>query len=134
VPPAARAAQTFRILCLITPTYLKVERKSVKIVWEQSVYGGTAPIVCVLCGQAARPIRTGTNQLLIGVIYDRHGTVGGEVCHNCIALGSEGIRSMLVNRIATMRTKLSELEAIAQGELQLPSIEQEFYIHRHTGA
>ena len=104
-----------------------------KIVWEQSVYIGTAPIVCVLCGQAARPIRTGTNQLLIGVLYDRHGSVRGEVCHSCVALGAEGIRSMLATRIATMRTKLSDLEAIAQDELQLPSIEQEFYIHRPSG-
>lgn len=104
-----------------------------KIVWEQSVYIGTAPIFCTLCSQSARPVRTGTNQLLIGVLYDRHGIVRGEVCHNCIALGAEGIRSMLATRIEAMRINLSELEAIAQDELQLPSIEQEFYIHRPNG-
>lgn len=102
-----------------------------KIVWEQNIYVGTAPIFCTLCGQAARPVRSRTNQLLIGVLYDRQGSVRGEVCHSCIALGSDGLRSMLDSRIAALRAKLSELEAIAQDDLQIPSIEQEFYIHRH---
>lgn len=101
-----------------------------KIVWEQSVYVGNAPVFCTLCGQEARPIRSGANQLLIGVIYDRHDVMWGEACHHCIARGSEGLKALLASRMDSLRAKLSELEAIAQEELQLPSIEQEFQIHR----
>jgi len=58
----------------------------------------------------------------------------GEACHHCIALGSEGIKALLSSRIDTLRAKLSDLEALAQGELQLPSIEQEFQVHRRDGS
>lgn len=104
-----------------------------KIVWEQSVYVNTAPIFCTLCGQATRPLRSGSNQMLIGVLYNYQGIVCGEVCHHCIALGAEGIQSMLDRRIGALRTKLFELEAIAQHKLQLPSVEQEFRLHRRDG-
>jgi hypothetical protein len=113
---------------------LDSEETSVKIVWEPSVYFGSAPVFCTLCGQEARPIRSGANQLLIGVIYDCHDVVWGEACHHCIALGSEGIKALLGSRIETLRSKLSDLEALAQGELQVPSIEQEFQMHRRDGS
>ena len=113
---------------------LDSEETSVKIVWEPSVYFGSAPVFCTLCGQEARPIRSGANQLLIGVIYDCYDVVWGEACHHCIALGSEGIKALLSSRIDTLRAKLSDLEALAQGELQLPSIEQEFQVHRRDGS
>lgn len=105
-----------------------------KIVWEQSVYLGSAPVFCDLCGQSVRPICSGANQLLIGVIYDCHGVMHGEACNQCIALGPEGIKALLASRIETLRARLFELEALAQAELQLPSIEQEFQVHRRDGS
>ena len=110
------------------------EETSVKIVWEQSVYWGSAPVFCTLCGQAVRPIHSGANQLLIGVIYDCHSVMHGEACNQCIALGSEGIKALLASRIETLRARVSELEALAQGELHLPSIEQAFQVHRRDGS
>ena len=110
------------------------EETSVKIVWEQSVYWGSAPVFCTFCGQAVRPIHSGANQLLIGVIYDCHSVMHGEACNQCIALGSEGIKALLTSRIETLRARVSELEALAQGELHLPSIEQAFQVHRRDGS
>ncbi len=110
------------------------EETSVKIVWEQSVYWGSAPVFCTFCDQAVRPIRSGANQLLIGVIYDCHSVMQGEACNQCIALGTEGIKALLASRLETLRAKIVELEALAQGELHLPSIEQEFQVHRRDGS
>lgn len=101
-----------------------------KIVWEQSIYFGNAPVFCSICGHRAYPVRSGTNQLLLAVIYDCNGKVRGEACMDCVASGSEGITTRLSERLQTLRAKVADLEALAQEEMQIPSLEEEFRMHR----
>lgn len=100
-----------------------------KIVWEPSVYFGNAPVFCSICGRESRPIRTGSNQLLLAVIYDPQGVVCGEACSDCVAAGPKGIKMRLNDRIESLQAKLSELQGLAQAEMQIPSLEQEFQLH-----
>lgn len=101
-----------------------------RIVWEQSAYIGNAPVFCTICSHRAYPIRGRRNQLLIAVLYDRHGKVFGEVCRSCVAAGSEGMQARLSERIRGLQDKLAELQMIADEGIQTPSLEQEFQIHK----
>lgn len=101
-----------------------------KVVWEKTVYLGNAPVFCAICGYQTRPIRNAANQLLLAVIYDHRGVACGEACADCVAAGSRGVRARLQDRIQSVKHKLSDLEALAQGEIQMPSLEEEFQIHR----
>ncbi len=101
-----------------------------KIVWEQSIYFGNAPVFCCICGHRSHPIRSGSNQLLLAVIYDHDGKMHGEACRDCVAAGTEGIKHRLAERIEALQAKLTELEHLAKENIQIPSIEQEFEMHR----
>lgn len=101
-----------------------------KIVWEHSTYIGNAPVFCTICGHKSFPIRGRKNQLLLAVIYDDQGRVYGEACRDCVAAGSEGIRTRLQERIQSLQSKLTELQAIAQAPIETPSLEEEFQSHR----
>jgi hypothetical protein len=106
----------------------------VKIVWEQSIYNGSAPIFCAICGHQSYPVRSQRNQLLLAVLYDRKGVAWGEVCRDCVAAGSPGIRSRLQERIQSLRDKMNELESFAREEIETPSLEEEFQIHRQDAS
>ncbi|NJR39416.1 MAG: hypothetical protein HC781_12100 [Leptolyngbyaceae cyanobacterium CSU_1_4] len=101
-----------------------------KIVWEQSVYVGNAPVFCAICGHRAYPTRGSRNQLLLAVIYDYRGTACGEACRDCVASGAAGIRQKLQDQIQSFQEKISELEHLGVGEIQPPSLEEEFQLHR----
>lgn len=100
-----------------------------KIVWEQSVYIGNAPVFCVICGHRSYPVRSRRNQLLLAVLYDKRGVASGEVCRDCVAAGPSGIQLRLQERIQALQAKVAELEGFADAEIQTPSLEQEFQIH-----
>ncbi|HIK55090.1 MAG TPA: hypothetical protein IGS37_08010 [Synechococcales cyanobacterium M55_K2018_004] len=101
-----------------------------RIVWEQSIYFGNAPVFCSICGHRTYPIRSGTNQLLLAVIYDRQGKMRGEACMDCVASGAEVIKARLEERIESIQEKLDELKALAHETMELPSLEDEFEMHR----
>ncbi|MBD2460378.1 hypothetical protein H6G89_04910 [Oscillatoria sp. FACHB-1407] len=100
-----------------------------KIVWERSVYVGNVPVFCTICGHQSYPIRS-KNQLLLAVLYDKQGVVRGEVCRDCVAAGSEGIKARLHERIEALQTKMAELQLVAQEDVETPTLEQEFQVHR----
>ena len=100
------------------------------IVWEQSVYVGNAPVFCAICGHRTYPIRGSRNQLLLAVIYDYREVACGEACRDCVASGSVGIRQKLQDQIQTFQEKIAELEHLGVGEIQPPSLEEEFQLHR----
>ncbi len=104
------------------------ERALVKIVWESCVYGGNAPVPCVLCGRWAKPMQSLRNQALLAVVYDDHGKMYGEVCRSCVQAGAEEIKTRLQERITGLRGQLSDLETLNQGEVELPSLEHELRV------
>lgn len=101
-----------------------------KIVWEQSIYVGNAPVFCSICGRQSYPVRNQKNQLLLAVIYDQQGVALGEACRDCVATGSAGIRSRLQERIQSLQDKIADLQTLADAEIQTPSLEQEFHVYR----
>jgi hypothetical protein len=101
----------------------------VKIVWERSIYVGNVPVFCTICGHQSYPIRS-KNQLLLAVLYDNHDVMRGEVCRDCVASGSSGIKARLQERIQALQDKLSDLERVAQEDVQIPTLEQEFQVHQ----
>jgi hypothetical protein len=106
------------------------EVASVKIVWEQSIYIGNAPVFCAICGRKSHPTRGRRNQLLLAVIYDRRGVACGEACRDCVAAGSAGIRERLQDRIETFQEKIAELKHLEAEEIEPPSLEEEFQLHQ----
>lgn len=105
-----------------------------KIVWEQSIYVGNAPVFCSICGHQSYPICNPKNQLLLAVIYDRHGVVLGEACRDCVAAGSAGIRSRLQERIQSLQNRVADLQALAETEIQTPSLEEEFQVYHQDAS
>jgi hypothetical protein len=101
-----------------------------RIVWEPSIYVGNAPVFCTLCGQRSYPVRSQKNQFLLAVIYNDRGVALGEACRDCVAAGTEGIHSRLQERIQSLEAKVAELRTFAEAEIQTPSLEQEFQVHR----
>lgn len=98
-----------------------------RIKWEQSVYVGQVPVCCAICGGQARPIRTRGNQYLLAVVYDDRGSAQGEVCRDCLAAGSNGIKDRLQERIQSLQSQLAELQTLVQEDFQVPSLEEEFH-------
>lgn len=105
-----------------------------KIVWEQSIYVGNAPVFCTICGCRSHPIRNQQNQLLLAVIYNQQGVALGEACRDCVLAGSDGIRTRLQERIQALQTKIDELQVLAQEKIETPSLEQEFRAYRHDAS
>lgn len=101
-----------------------------RIVWEQSAYIGNAPVFCTICGRKSHPVRGRRNQLLLAIIYDNQGVACGEACRDCVVAGTEGIKARLHERIQDLQAKISELQLLAQEEIQTPTLEEEFQIHR----
>lgn len=101
-----------------------------KIVWEQSIYVGNAPVFCSICGRQSYPVRNQKNQLLLAVIYDQHNVALGEACRDCVAAGPAGIQSRLQERIQSLQSKIADLQVLAAAEIQTPSLEQEFQAYR----
>jgi hypothetical protein len=100
-------------------------RLSVRIVWERSIYGGNGRVPCIICGGWANPIQKKGHQVLLAVVYNDRGQIYGEVCRSCLGLGAKGIKECLQERIARLRKQLEDLEELEQGEVQLPTLEQE---------
>ncbi|HEY9646614.1 MAG TPA: hypothetical protein V6C88_09605 [Chroococcidiopsis sp.] len=67
---------------------------------------------------------------MLAVIYDAQGKVYGEACRSCVASGSSGIRDRLNDRIHSLQAKLSDLQTLAQEDIQPPTLEEEFQVHR----
>jgi hypothetical protein len=59
------------------------------------------------------------------VVYNDRGQIYGEICRSCLSLGAKGIKEYLRERIARLRKQLEDLEELEQGEVQLPTLEQE---------
>jgi hypothetical protein len=106
----------------------------VKIVWEHSIYVGNAPVFCTICGRRSYPIRNRRNQLLLAVIYDQRGTAWGEACCDCVASGSEGIKARIRERVSALQEKIDELTTFSEAEIETPTLEQEFQIHRQDAS
>ena len=100
-----------------------------KIVWEHSIYVGEAPVFCAICDRPSYPIKNSHNQLLLAVIYDNCGTAWGEACRDCVAAGSEGIQTRLLDRMRSLQKKIDELQVLSAEKVETPSLEQEFQIH-----
>ncbi|NJO41170.1 MAG: hypothetical protein HC769_23760 [Cyanobacteria bacterium CRU_2_1] len=105
-----------------------------KIVWEQSVYVGNAPVFCTICGCRSYPVQSRKNQLLLAIIYDKRGVAWGEACRECVSAGSAGIKARLQDRIQDLQSKINELQLLADTEIQTPTLEQEFQIHRQDAS
>ncbi len=105
-----------------------------RIVWEPSIYVGNVPVFCTICGRQSHPVRNKRNQLLLAVIYDRQGVAIGEVCRDCVAAGSTGIRNRLQERIESLEQKIGELQVLAEVEIETPSLEQEFQVYRQDAS
>jgi hypothetical protein len=101
----------------------------VRIVWEQSIYVGNAPVFCAICDRRSHPVRV-QGQLLLAVLYDQHGIAWGEVCRSCVSAGSAGIKTQLQERIQALQKKTTELQRLAQADIQTPTLEQEFQMHQ----
>jgi hypothetical protein len=101
----------------------------VKIVWEQSVYVGNAPVFCAICDRRSYPVRDKRNRLLLAVIYDQRGVAWGEACRDCVAAGSAGIRTRIQDRIESYKKKIDELQTLVEAEIETPTLEQEFQFH-----
>lgn len=99
-----------------------------KIVWEPCVYGGNAPVPCVICGRWAKPMRNLRNQALLAVVYDHTGKMYGEACRDCVQSGATEIQEKLKERITSLQAQLCDLQALEQGEVQLPSLEHELRV------
>jgi hypothetical protein len=67
---------------------------------------------------------------LLAVIYNDRGVALGEACRDCVAAGTEGIQARLQERIQSLEAKITELKTFAEAEIQTPSLEQEFQVHR----
>jgi hypothetical protein len=106
----------------------------VKIVWEQSIYVGNAPVFCTLCGRRSHPIRGRRNQLLLAIIYDQRGVACGEACRDCVVSGSVGIKARLQERIQGFREKIAELEHLESEDIEPPTLEEEFQLHRQDAS
>jgi len=100
-----------------------------KIIWETCVAVGLAPVPCTLCGRSYRPQRTRNHQFLLALIYNNQGRFCGEACWDCVQAGSEAIHEHLSHRLQTLQTMVEELQILAQEEIQLPTLEQEFRSH-----
>jgi hypothetical protein len=98
----------------------------VRVVWESTIYGGKAPIPCVLCGQRFHPLRLRTHLYLLAVVYNDHNRMVGESCRDCLRSGAEGIRTHLSERLQQLEKQVEELQTLAQEEIYLPSLEEEF--------
>ncbi len=96
-----------------------------RVVWERSIYGGNGRVPCIVCGGWAAPIPKKGQQVLLAVVYNDRGQIYGEICRSCLSLGPKGIKEYLRERIARLRKQLEDLEELEQGEVQLPTLEQE---------
>ncbi len=100
-----------------------------KIVWEPCVYGGNAPVPCVICGRWAKPMRSLRNQALLAVVYDNSGKLYGEACRSCVQSGASGIKAHLKERITSLQAQLSDLQQLEEGCVEVPSLEQELRVY-----
>ncbi len=100
-----------------------------KIVWEPCIYGGNVRIPCVICGEAAIPTRLPNQQVVLAVVYNDQGRIHGEACRSCVSLTPEGIRERLQDRILSLQAKLQDLQDLNQGEIELPTLEQELRVY-----
>lgn len=103
-----------------------------KIVWERSVYIGNAPVFCTICDRRSYPVKV-HGQLLLAVLYDQHSVFQGEVCRSCVSAGSAGIQARLQERIQALQAKTIELQTLAQANIETPTLEEEFHVHRPYG-
>ncbi len=100
-----------------------------RIVWEPCIYGGTVHVPCIICGQRAAPVQGRGEQVLLAVVYNDQGRVYGEACRSCVALGVQGIQDCLQERIASLQAQLRDLQELNQGDIQLPTLEEEFKVY-----
>lgn len=100
-----------------------------RIAWERSIYVGNGRVRCILCGHwfVTQPLRN--QQALIAVVYNDQGVVYGEACRSCVTSGSEGIKECLQERITSLQTQLQDLQELNQGEVRLPTLEEELQSH-----
>lgn len=97
-----------------------------RIQWEQSIYGGTVPVTCTICGERITSIRNRRNLYLLAVIYNQQGRVCGEACRSCVAAGPQEIQERLQERICQLEATLGELQALAGEGVEVPTLEEEF--------
>jgi hypothetical protein len=76
-------------------------------------------------GDGPTPSRKKGTKCCWAVVYNDRGQIYGEVCRSCLGLGAKGIKECLQERIARLRKQLEDLEELEQGEVQLPTLEQE---------
>ncbi len=100
-----------------------------KIVWERSVYGGNVPIRCVICEEWITPRREHRGQALLAIVYNQQDKFYGEACRHCATATPATLKSFLQERITQLKAKLQDLQDLNQGEIQVPSLEQEFQIY-----
>ncbi|NJM00363.1 MAG: hypothetical protein HC829_09140 [Bacteroidales bacterium] len=100
-----------------------------KIAWEPCIYGVQTPVPCVICGQRSAPTATRGQQAMLAVVYDHEGRIFGEACRSCVRLGADGIRAYLQERIATLQSQVQDLQHLNQGEISLPSLEEELRVY-----
>jgi hypothetical protein len=101
-----------------------------KIVWERSIYFGNTPVPCAICGRWSAQVQTKTQQILLAVVYNDAGVVVGEACRSCVSLGTTGIQELIQERIASLQAQLQDLQDLAQGTVELPTLEQELEAYR----
>lgn len=105
-----------------------------KIVWEHSIYVGNAPVFCSICGRRSYPVRSRTNQLLLAIIYDDQGVARGEACRDCVSAGTSAIKNRLQERIQSYQEKINELKLLSAEDIETPTLEEEFQLHRQDAS
>ena len=80
---------------------------------------------CVICG-SIYCLKTARAS-----VYSQHGIEYGDVCPECLELGSEGIKARLLGNIQRLREFADELEALSRESVQLPGLEAEFKVYRN---
>lgn len=99
-----------------------------KIVWETSAYSGGL-FLCIICGQRSSSLQGRLGKSLIAVVYNQAGQVYGEACLSCVNSGAAGIKQSLKERIIALQKQLQDLEDLNQGDIEVPTLEQEWRAH-----
>ena len=93
-----------------------LERHAMKIQIESNDFDEKC--YCDLCGSTFIPTE------VLARAYKESGDYITDVCPHCLATGAEGISLRMRSRADRLRAMAAELERLARGDIEAPSLEQ----------